>query len=309
MVEQGARSGGSAEYLALKKDGSTYPVDIFSSPVIHDGKITGVRGVIVDITERKRAEDELRAANEQLVASDEELRAQYNELADSEQRIRSSEARLTFMLGFYEKAQKSEREILEYAIEGAGIVTGSTLGYLAFLNDDESELSMYAWSKAAMAECSMREKPIIYKVEKTGLWGEAVRQRQSVITNDYAAPNPAKKGYPEGHPQIIRHMNVPVIDNGHVVLVAGVANKAGDYTENDINEILLLMQGLWEIIKQRRTLEAKKAADEMLRKSERELRLLKISADRSSDQIFWLDFAGNILYVNDAACRDYGYSR
>jgi PAS domain S-box-containing protein len=160
-----------------------------------------------------------------------------------------------------------------------------------------------------MAECSMREKPIIYKVEKTGLWGEAVRQRQPVITNDYAAPNPAKKGYPEGHPQIIRHMNVPVIDNGHVVLVAGVANKAGDYTENDINEILLLMQGLWEIIKQRRTLEAKKAADEMLRKSERELRLLKISADRSSDQIFWLDFAGNILYVNDAACRDYGYSR
>ncbi len=40
-----------------------------------------------------------------------------------------------------------------------------------------------------------------------------------------------------------------------------------------------------------------------------ELMLLKISADRSSDEVFWLDFTGQILYVNDAACRATGYSR
>ena len=96
---------------------------------------------------------------------------------------------------------------------------------------------MYAWSQAAMAECSMQEKPIIYKTEKTGLWGEAVRQRRPVITNDYAAPGPAKKGYPEGHPHIIRHMNVPVLDEGRIVLVAGVANKQSDYTEDDVSEL------------------------------------------------------------------------
>ena len=108
--------------------------------------------------------------------------------------------------------------------------------------------------------CSMQEKPFIYKTEKTGLWGEAVRQRQPVITNDYAAPNPAKKGYPDGHPHIIRHMNVPVIDEGHIVLVAGVANKPADYTENDVSELLLLMQGLWSIIKRKRLQEEQKAA-------------------------------------------------
>jgi len=264
---------------------------------------------LLDITERKKASDELQAINEQLVATDEELRAQYDELSSSEKLIRLSEVRLQYMLGFYEAAQKSEKDLLGSAIEGAGIITGSPLGYLAFLNDDESELAMYAWSKNAMDECSMVTKPIVYQVEKTGLWGEAIRQRRPVITNDYAAPNPAKKGYPEGHPQITRHMNVPVIDNGHIVLVAGVANKPADYLEHDVNELLLLMQGLWEILKRRRAEEAQKAADEQLRKSEEELHLLKISTDRSSDQIFWLDFAGNILYVNDAACREYGYSR
>jgi PAS domain S-box-containing protein len=40
-----------------------------------------------------------------------------------------------------------------------------------------------------------------------------------------------------------------------------------------------------------------------------QLRLLKISVERSSDEIFWLDFEGNIQYVNDAACQNTGYSQ
>ncbi len=39
-----------------------------------------------------------------------------------------------------------------------------------------------------------------------------------------------------------------------------------------------------------------------------ELRLLKISVERSSDEVFWLDFEGNILYANEAASRITGYS-
>ena len=89
-----------------------------------------------------------------------------------------NELRLTYMLGFHGMAKRPEGELLSYAVEGAGAVTASPLGYLAFLNDDESVLTMYAWSKSAMAECAMREKPITYPVEKTGLWGEAVRQRR-----------------------------------------------------------------------------------------------------------------------------------
>ncbi|MGA2919257.1 PAS domain S-box protein [Methanoregula sp.] len=210
-----------------------------ASPLYNrDGEITGAIEAIRDISDRKQSE--------------EELQVQYNELVESEKRIRESEIRLGYMIGFYERAQKREKEILDYAVAGAGIITGSPLGYLAFLNDDESELSMYAWSKEAMAECSMRDKPIVYKTEKTGLWGEAVRQRRPVITNNYDAPDPKKKGYPDGHPRIIRHMNVPIMEEGHIVLVAGVANKPSDYTDRDAHELILLMQGLWTIIKRKR---------------------------------------------------------
>jgi len=237
-----------------------------ASPLYNpQGEVVGAIESIRDITDRKQAEEELQAAYEQLTAHEEELRRQYDELALSERRIRESEARFKYMLGFYEKTHEPEQALLNYAVEGTRIVTGSPLGYLAFLNDDESELTMYAWSQTPMEECSLRKKPIIYRTENTGLWGEAVRQRRPVITNDYAASNPKKKGYPKGHPEIVRHMNIPVIDGSHIVIIAGVANKPSDYTDDDVRELSLMMQELWLVLKRRRAEKALQESEEHLR--------------------------------------------
>jgi len=51
---------GSTEYMAMKKDGTTFTCIINSTPIIHENKPVGIRGMIVDITERKKAEDALR---------------------------------------------------------------------------------------------------------------------------------------------------------------------------------------------------------------------------------------------------------
>jgi light-regulated signal transduction histidine kinase (bacteriophytochrome) len=48
--------------------------------------------------------------------------------------------------------------------------------------------------------------------------------------------------------KITRHMNVPVFDMGRIVVVAGVANKDSDYDEDDINQLTLLIEGMWRII-------------------------------------------------------------
>jgi PAS domain S-box-containing protein len=239
------------------KNGS--PVIISTSSHLYydrNGNVLGVEGVLHDITALKAKEKELRQTYEQVAATEEELRQQYRELEQSEQQIRENGVRIRCLLALFENAQKSERDIFLMAIEGAGMITGSPLGYLALVNDDESELLMYGWSEHAMAECGMQDKPLVYKTDKTGLWGEAVRQRRAVITNDYAAPNPKKKGYPPGHPPILRHMNVPLTDEGHIVMVVGVANKPGEYTDHDVGELSLLMQGLWQVIKQKRAQEA-----------------------------------------------------
>ncbi|HII99612.1 MAG TPA: PAS domain S-box protein [Methanoregula sp.] len=261
------------------------------------GELAGAIEAIRDITERKKADDELRAAYEQITASEEELREQLDALTLTEQQVRENASRLEYMLGFFERANNPEKDLLKYAVEGAGIVTGSPLGYLAFLSEDESELSMYAWSKSAMKECALREKPIVYKTSETGLWGEAVRQRRPVITNDYAAPNPQKKGYPSGHPVIVRHMNIPVIDNGRIVMVAGVANKPHDYTVDDVHQLSLLMQGLWQVIRQRRT------RNELLESEENYRSLF----ENSVIGIFRTTLDGRFLAINTTLARIFGY--
>ncbi len=50
---------GGIEYTCQRKDGSTYPAVIYSTSIVREGKAVGLRGVVIDITERKQAEESL----------------------------------------------------------------------------------------------------------------------------------------------------------------------------------------------------------------------------------------------------------
>ncbi len=60
----GNQGGGGNEYTMTRRDGSTFPALVYSNPIVSDGKPVGLRGIIVDITERKRAEETLRESEE-----------------------------------------------------------------------------------------------------------------------------------------------------------------------------------------------------------------------------------------------------
>jgi len=52
------------EYTAVRKDGTRFPVAVYSNPVFRDGAPAGLRGIIVDITRRKQTEEALRRSEE-----------------------------------------------------------------------------------------------------------------------------------------------------------------------------------------------------------------------------------------------------
>ena len=64
----------SEEYLWVRKDGSRFPVSLSSSPIIKDNKIVGARGIMVDITERKKGEAQLKEDRHQIELMNEKLR-------------------------------------------------------------------------------------------------------------------------------------------------------------------------------------------------------------------------------------------
>ncbi len=169
----------------------------------------------------------------------------------TEEQLRMNENRLETLLNLGRMQDRPLNEILDFTLEKTVELTGSKLGYLAFLNEDETALTMHSWSKNAMKECSMCKFPLVYNVAETGLWGEAIRQRKPVITNDYAGDNPAKKGYPPGHVELKRHMNVPVFSGDKIVALAGVGNKEDEYDYLDVQHITLLMEGMWGLLQRK----------------------------------------------------------
>jgi PAS domain S-box-containing protein len=57
----------SGEFLVQRRDGTTFPAMVFDSPIYNEqGSLIGIVGVSVDITERKRAEEELQRSNAEL---------------------------------------------------------------------------------------------------------------------------------------------------------------------------------------------------------------------------------------------------
>jgi len=218
---------------------------------------------------------------------------------DVSERTRAQEAlqlnteRTETLLRLNQMREASFEAIMEFALEAAVRLTGSKIGYLALTNEDETVLTMSAWSKSVLEECAIPGKPQVCPLETTGLWGEAVRQRRPIVINDYAAPNPWKKGYPEGHVALRRLVNVPIFSGDHIVIVAGVANKPYDYDDTDVRQLTLLMEGVWRLVERRQT-------EEALRVSLEKYRVL---FDSFPLGITITDDYGRILEVNRASER------
>ncbi|MFH0966405.1 MAG: PAS domain S-box protein, partial [Methanobacteriota archaeon] len=310
-----------SKYSTIKRDGDHLSAEIsishfhegtgasfwFTASPLYDnqGIIVGAIESIREITESKRAEEALRL----------------------------DESRLETLLKLNQMIGESVHDITNFALEEAVRLTGSTIGYIAFVNEDESMLTMHAWSREAMEECQVREKPLIYPVTSTGLWGESLRQRRPVITNDYAAPSSQKKGIPKGHVHLIRHLSTPIFDGDHIVAVVGVGNKSRSYDSSDIRQLELLMSGMWTIISRKQMMqelfqkhEELQAAYEEISATEEELRFqlgemtrqeqalrereLKYRDifENSVTGLFKTAPDGQLITANDALARMYGYS-
>jgi PAS domain S-box-containing protein len=179
----------------------------------------------------------------------------------TEERIRS-EVRLKSLVAVLQKPMRSVQEFLDFSLEQAIRLTNSKIGYIYFYSEDRKEFILNTWSKGVMDECAVLNPQTCYELEKTGVWGEAVRQQKPILINNFEADNPLRKGYPEGHVRLNKFLTVPVFNQEHIVAVVGVANKATDYDESDVLQLTLLMDGVWKAVEREKAEEGQRQSDE-----------------------------------------------
>jgi PAS domain S-box-containing protein len=259
-----------------RRDGT--PIHVVENLVGHfnnKGELCEIHGYVFDDTGRKHAEETLREAKDDLERKVEELTAklqQTNERLreEKQKRIRTEhslgleEARLDALFQLSRMDTASLKEITDFTLELAIRLTHSKIGFLGFLNANESVYTLHAVSKDVVKECNVTENPLEWHVVDAGIWAEAIRGRRTLFVNDYSQPHPRKKGLPAGHPPVERFMVVPILEDGRIVAVAGVGNKASDYEKSDERQVVLLLTGMWGYVKRNRSSEELRRAHDGL---------------------------------------------
>jgi PAS domain S-box-containing protein len=175
--------------------------------------------------------------------------------------LRFNEIGLEALLALNERPYKSIRDIIEFSFQQMLELTQSNFGYLTLEELDGTTYVVDSRYKESNKNIHVQEYNTGFAPETKGFWGNAVRNGKPIISNDYPLSNPQLKGVPEAHKQIIRYMNVPILNHGKIVGVVGMGNKEIDYTTADLRQLNLLAQGMWRLIQ-------RKNAEQAMQKSE-----------------------------------------
>jgi PAS domain S-box-containing protein len=227
-----------------------------------DGRAERMVGVIVDITDLKASE---------------EMTRRYAERASALLELSRP------------GTGADEGAFLQFGLELAERLTGSSVSFVHFVNDDQETIELAAWSERTLQSYCTAAYEKHYPVSAAGIWADAFRRRVPVLCNDYAAAADAR-GLPEGHARLERFLCVPVLENEVVRMMAGVGNAPAPYTGLDEETLQLLANTMWHIVRQRR-----------MEQSESESReRLGSTLDGLAAHIALLDGDGTILLVNTA---------
>ena len=238
-VLRGERDSYSLEKRYVRPDGDSVDAVILARAVrTADGQLEYLTAVITDMTERRRAERAL------------------------EQQARRAAVLLELPLM---AEMLGEREFMQYALEQAETLTGSQIGFMHFINTDDS-IELVAWSRSTLEKYCQAAFNNHYPLADAGIWADAVRRKEPVIVNNYATAS-NRKGLPEGHSELLRLLSVPTIIGSSVCMVTGVGNKPTNYSDFDVETVQLIGNETWRIVNRQRTEKAYRLAMQVVNAS------------------------------------------
>ncbi|MBC8450775.1 GAF domain-containing protein, partial [bacterium] len=224
------------EYRMIAADGSPVWLRDVVKVESDNGSPVRIRGLMIDITERKRAEAEQIRLRQRL-----ESLWNISKLVDEDQQSLTS-------------------HILEEVIR----LTDSRYAFHGAPDEGGVAMAAHSLHQEVAEDFATSEIELHLPIAQGGPWADAVRDKRPVIANEYAAAGADGAGFPAGHVQLSRLLVVPVIVEDRVVSLVTAADKATDYTEDDARDVEAFAANIQMILDRRKANEEREETREQL---------------------------------------------
>ncbi len=171
-----------------------------------------------------------------------------------------NEKRLNSLQKINQMVDKSESLIVSETLKAALDLTNSKVATLILRDEKNKNYQGYSVDVPYTDEKVIEKEVNDLNIDSP--LADSIKQKKTMIMNKSLHSHNYFLPMDQNREQIIRYIVVPVIESNEAVCSIGLANKNRDYTELDINQISLLMDGFWKNIQRKRAKLALKQSEE-----------------------------------------------
>jgi len=196
------------------------------------------------------------------------------------------------LMEMHKRRFNSDEEIFAFVLKQSLICTASRFSFIGLMSED-AEMIAYSFSREANEVNDANDERCVEKktgkinINEAGVLKDVIRKGYPIIVNDCEKEiEEGQRFYPDRHVLIERLLCVPVFDGVKLVAVAAVANKSENYDDVDLRAIITMLDEMWQMVKNVKSLSQLKEREEHFRT------FLQLSPSA----VFAADLSGNITY-------------
>lgn len=184
------------------------------------------------------------------------------ERVKSENDIKLNEFRLESLLRLAQMHWVNMQDVFDYTVSSAVVLTESQFGFIGFVDSDEQEVVVQSATDGFWGG-RKPNKGLAMKIDKAGIWADVVREKKNLVINSYKAMPEWQKDFPCKSVTVEKYLSIPITLDGKLFAIIAVGNRHDNYSNTDIKQLSLLMEGMISIYKQRKDKEELTLAKEI----------------------------------------------